>query len=137
MVIIWGYTPSETLPNNKIVGDGVNEIKQLFSALLFKTGIKGICVILEGISQKPVVKLSLVVDSESIYETSFSPARAREFSFELDETVFPKTKIEIVMSVSVGSVEVAISPIGIGMGFQKQNDEFVPTNHLALGVVIS
>ncbi|MCE7739158.1 MAG: hypothetical protein KAU62_18210 [Candidatus Heimdallarchaeota archaeon] len=136
MVIIWGYTPSEALPNSKIIGEGVNEIKQLFSAILFKTGIKGICVNLEGISKKPVVKLSLVIDSESIYETSFSPERAREYSYELDETVFPKTKIEVVMSVSNGSVEVAISPIGIGMGFQKQDGEFVPTNHLALGVII-
>ncbi len=137
MVIIWGYTPSEALPNNKIIGERVNVIKQLFSAILFKTGIKGICVNLGGISQKPVVKLDLVIDSESIYETSFSPKRARKYSFELDEIIFPKTKIEVVMSVSNGSVEVAISPIGTGMGFQKQDDEFVPTNHFPLGVIIS
>ncbi len=136
MVIIWGYTPSETLSNNKIVGEGISEIKQMFSALLFKTGVKGFAVKLEEISPLSQVKLALVIDSQPISETTISPEKAGEFSFDLDELVIPKTKIEVVLIVLKGFIEVSISSIGTGMGFQKVDNEFVPTNHLALGVVI-
>ena len=135
MEIIWGYTPSETLPNSKVIGEEISEIKQMYSALLFKTGVLGFSVKLEEIAHKPLVKLVLVIDSQLVFETTISPDSAGEFSFNLDELVIPKIKIEVGLLVLKGLLEISISSIGTGMGFQKIDDEFVPTNHLALGVI--
>ena len=136
MEIIWGYTPSETLPNSKVIGEEISEIKQMYSALLFKTGVLGFSAKLEKISHNTLVKLVLVIDSQLVFETTISPESAGEFSFKLNESIIPKTKIEVGLLVLEGLLEISISSIGTGMGFQKIDDEFVPTNHLALGVIV-
>ena len=108
----------------------------MYSALLFKTGVLGFSAKLEKISHNTLVKLVLVIDSQLVFETTISPESAGEFSFKLNELIIPKTKIEVGLLVLGGLLEISISSIGTGMGFQKIDDEFVPTNHLALGVIV-
>ena len=51
--------------------------------------------------------------------------------------IIPKSKIEVILQVLKGSIEINISSIGTGMGFHKVQDEFVPTNHFALGIIVT
>ncbi len=136
MVLIWGYTSTNTLEKNKEIGRGVQEVKQLFSALLFQTGIKGVCVNIAAFHENTTARISLYIDSEKVFETDFSPEEAREYIFELENKVHPVLKIEVALQVIEGLVEVPLSSIGIGMGFQRTNEDFLPTNHLALGLIL-
>jgi hypothetical protein len=136
MTIIWGYTRSEKLSTDEIIGERVKEIKQMFSALIFKNGLKGFSVNFEAIHHLPVIKFSLIIDSIAVDVITFSPERSGEFTFILDEIVYPKSKIEVSMEVLKGSVEISTSSIGTGMGFQKIDDAFVPTYHFALGLIV-
>ncbi len=136
MNCIWGYTSSSTLDTQKELGKEIKEAKQLFSALLFKEGISGICVVITKLSDKPLIELELVVDEEIISSYELSPTQKGEFPFELEEKIIPVTKIEVKIKVLEGLVSLPISAIGNGMGFQLVDNEFVPTNHLGLGLII-
>ena len=136
MNCIWGYTSSSALAVEKELGKEIKEAKQVFSALLFKEGISGMCVVFTKSSEKPMVVLELIVDERTLSSIDFSPTGEGEFSFELDEKVIPQTKIEIKIRVIEGLVSLPISAIGNGMGYQLVDKEFVPTNHLGLGLII-
>lgn len=136
MVIIWGYTPANTLKKNKKIGGELKEVKQLFSALLFQTGIKGICVNIAKVQKNTSARISLHIDSEKVFEEDFFPEIAQEYFFKLWEEKKADIKIEIVFQIIKGSVELPTSAIGIGMGFLKTGKEFLPTNHLALGLIL-
>jgi len=134
MVTIWGYTSSETLENNKEVGREIKAVKQLFSALLFKSGIKAISTEIASVQENTTARISLYIDDKKVHEYDFSPEEAKFYSFGLEEIVYPKSKIEVVLEVITGLLEIPISSIGIGMGFQRTDQEYLPTNHLALGL---
>lgn len=136
MIKVWGYTPSATLPSPKTLGVDVKEVKQVFSALLFREGVKGVCVQIERIERLPKAIIQLLIDDNVVLTTHFSPTEAKEFRYEMKETVNPKIKIEVVFKVEQGSISLPVSSIGIGMGFQKIARDFVPMNHLGLGLII-
>ncbi len=136
MIKIWGYTPSATLPSSKTLGVDIDEVKQVFSALLFKEGVKGVVVQIEQIGSNPKAIIQLVIDDNVVLTTHFSPREAKEFCYEIDETVYPKIKIEVVFKVEQGTISLPVSAIGNGMGFQKIADDYVPMNHLGLGLII-
>ncbi len=136
MTIIWGYTPSTPLSSFKKIGEDVKEAKQVFSALLFKAGIKGVIVYIADFTENVKVKVQLVVDSKEALEIHFSPEKTGEHLFEADSIFYPKIQIEVIIVVKNGRVNLPLSSIGSGMGFQKLEDQFVPTNHLGLGLVI-
>ena len=81
--------------------------------------------------------MKLVIDSKVVHETSFSPTETTEYFFEFEEIFYPEVKIEIIMEVEDGTVLLPISSIGNGMGFQKIQGKFVPTKHLALGLILA
>ena len=136
MIKVWGYTPSATLPLLKILGIDVKEVKQVFSALLFKEGVKGVCVQIERIEGPSKAIIQLLIDDKIVLTNHFSPTESKEFHFEMKETINPKIKIEVVFKVEQGSISLPVSSIGNGMGFQKIADDFVPMNHLGLGLII-
>ena len=136
MQIIWGYTPEDILTSNKIVGGEIIAVKQVFSALLFKEGVQGMCVNFVSVEKNAEVNIELFVDSEKVLEEKFSPAKAQEYYFKLVELIIPKLKIEIILHVVAGLVTLPLSSIGTGMGFQKTADDYQPTNHLALGLLV-
>ena len=136
MIKVWGYTPSDTLPSPKTLGVDINEVKQVFSALLFKEGVKGVVVLIERIGGHPKVIIQLVIDDSVVLTTHFSPKEAKEFCYEIKETVNPKIKIEVVFKVEQGTISLPVSAIGNGMGFQKIAEDYVPMNHLGLGLII-
>ena len=82
------------------------------------------------------VKMQLMVDSKEVLEIHFSPEKKGEHLFEADSIFYPKIQIEVIIEVKYGRVNLPLSSIGSGMGFQKIDDQFVPTNHLGLGLVI-
>ena len=137
MEIIWGYTASEEMLERREIGNEVKEVKQLFSALLFKSGIKGISAVILGITGSPQITMSLEIDSKQVFVKNFSPIEAEEFYFNSNRIFYPETKIEIFMKVENGTVFIPISSIGNGMGYQKSKEEFQPTKHFALGLIIS
>ena len=134
--IIWGYTPTEVLSSLKEVGNEIKEVKQIFSALIFKNGISGITIKISEIKKEPRITISLSVDDEIIKSLDFSPDSSGEFSFEMEEKIIPKTKIEVAIRIDEGVIFLPISTIGTGMGYHKINDDFVPTNHLPLGLIV-
>ncbi|MHA1200932.1 MAG: hypothetical protein ACTSQ4_00225 [Candidatus Heimdallarchaeaceae archaeon] len=136
MIKVWGYTPSATLPSPKILGAGIEEVKQVFSALLFRDGVKGVCVQIEKIEGHPKAIIQLFIDDTVVLTTNFSPTESKDFCYEIEETINPKIKIEVVFKVEQGSISLPVSAIGSGMGFQKINNDFVPMNHLGLGLII-
>ncbi len=136
MTIIWGYDPSTALSSFKKIGEDIKEAKQVFSALLFKAGVKGVIVYIADFTENVKVKMQLMVDSKEVFEIHFSPEKTGEHLFEADSVFYPKIKIEVVFAVKNGRVNLPLSSIGSGMGFQKLEDQFVPTNHLGLGLVI-
>ena len=136
MNCIWGYTSSSKLNMEKILGNEIKEAKQIFSALLFKAGISGVCVVFTKITRNPLVVLELIIDDNLISSFDFSPTREGEYSFELVEQVIPQSKIEVKIKVLEGQVNLPLSAIGNGMGYQLVDREFVPTNHLGLGLII-
>ncbi len=135
---IWGYTPEDTLESIKEIGSKISAVKQIFSALLFSVGIKGTCVNIISFEKNTFVKIKLHIDSEKVFEKDFLPHEAKEYYFELEEVIIPKSKIEVILEVMEGSVQIPLSSIGVGMGFQKTETEknYQPTNHLALGLLI-
>lgn len=136
MEIIWGYTATEILPSLKKVGKDIKEVKQVFSAILFKNGINGVAIKINEIKKEPRIKISLFVDDRISKNEDFSPQNSGEYSFMTNEVFVPKTKIEVLVKVDEGMIFLPISAIGTGMGFHKINDNFVPTNHLPLGLII-
>lgn len=136
MINVWGYTPSDTLLLPKTLGVDIKEAKQVFSALLFRDGVRGVCTQIESIEGHPKVTIQLVIDDTVVLTTHFSPTESKEFYYEMEETINPKTKIEVVFKVEQGSVSLPVSAIGNGMGFQKIDDDFVPMNHLGLGLIV-
>lgn len=136
MIKVWGYTPSATLPSPKILGVDIKEVKQVFSALLFRDGVKGVCIQIERIEGHPKAIIQLLIDDTVALTTHFSPTESKEFYYEMEETIDPKIKIEVVFKVEQGSISLPVSAIGNGMGFQKIADDFVPMNHLGLGLII-
>ncbi len=136
MECIWGYTSSEILPSDKELGSDIKEAKQLFSAILFSSGIVGSCVRINKISGSPKVDLILVIDDEIILTKSFSPKKEGDYRIEMKELFKPKTKIEVLIKVEDGIIYLPISAIGTGMGYQKTDNEFLPTNHFGLGIII-
>ncbi len=115
----------------------MKEAKQIFSAILFEKGINGIAININKIEEKPQIKLSLVIDEVIAFEQYLSPPNIGECTFMMEKEIIPKTKIEICVVVKEGIIHLPISAIGTGMGFHKMSDEFVPTNHLPLGIIIS
>lgn len=136
MEIIWGYSPEKTLDFTKEIGEKVIAVKQVFAALLFKTGIKGICTKIDSFKANTSVNIELDIDSVKVFEEKFYPNRAKIYYFELPEVIKPKLKIEVLLNVENGYVTLPLSSIGTGMGFQKTDQDFQPTNHLALGLLI-
>ena len=136
MIKVWGYTPSATLHSPKALGADVKEVKQVFSALLFRVGVKGVCVQIERIEGHSKVIIQLLIDDNVVLTTHFSPTESKEFCYEIEETIIPRTKIEVVFKVEQGSISLPVSAIGNGMGFQKIAGDFVPMNHLGLGLII-
>ena len=136
MIKVWGYTPSATLPLPKILGVDVKEVKQVFSALLFKEGVKGVCVQIDRIEGHSKTIIQLLIDDNVVLTNHFSPTESKEFHYEMKETITPKIKIEVVFKVEQGSISLPVSSIGNGMGFQKIADDFIPMNHLGLGLII-
>ncbi len=136
MEIIWGYSPEKTLDYTKRIGKEVVAVKQIFSALLFKTGIKGVCAKIDSFKVNTSVNIELDIDSAKIFEENFFPNKAKIYYFELPKTILPKSKIEVLLNVENGYVTLPLSAIGTGMGFQKIDQDFQPTNHLALGLLI-
>lgn len=136
MIKVWGYTPSATLPSLKTLGADINDVKQVFSALLFKEGVKGVVVKIEKIVDQPKANIQLVIDDNIVLTVDFSPKEAKVFCYEIDETVNPKTKIEVVFKVEQGTISLPVSAVGNGMGFQKIDGDFLPMNHLGLGLII-
>ena len=136
MTIIWGYSPESKLSNSKEIGTNILEVKQVFSALLFKEGISGIVIRVDEVEDQTQVIAHLVVDDESILSESFYPKEAGDFSFKTENLVRPITKIEAGIEIIKGSLRLPTSVIGNGMGFQKVDEKFQPTNHLCLGLII-
>ena len=136
MNCIWGYTASSTLAEQKELGSEIKEAKQIFSALLFKDGITGMCAVISRSTEESVVVLELIIDDEVVTSVDFSPVKEGEFYFELEEKVIPQIKIEVKIKVLEGMVSLPKSAIGNGMGYQLVDKEFVPTNHLGLGLII-
>jgi len=136
MKIIWGYTPEDLLETSKEIGVDILSVKQLFSALLFKNGIKGISIEIVSYTDNAAVNISLIIDSAKVFDEDFSPKESKRYDFLLSEIVFPSSKIEVELTVKEGSVTLPISSIGVGMGFQKQSDKYLPTNHIALGLIL-
>lgn len=136
MTIIWGYDSSIPLSSFKKIGEDIKEAKQVFSALLFRAGIKGVIVYIADFTENVKVKMLLMVDSKKVLEIHFNPETKGEHLFEADSIFYPKIKIEVVIAVKNGRVNLPLSSIGSGMGFQKLEDQFVPTNHLGLGLII-
>jgi hypothetical protein len=137
LIIIWGYTPADTLPTLKKMGGKTKEAKQVFSSILFRRGINGIAINIEKIEEKTQIKLNLVIDEVIVFEKYLSPPTTGKCTFMLEKEIIPISKIEICVVVEKGMIHLPISAIGTGMGFHKSNDEFVPTNHLPLGIIIS
>lgn len=135
MTIIWGYTPSATLSTLKKIGLDVKEAKQVFSALLFRAGIQGVSINIAEYTENTKVKIQLIIDSEEAFEIHFNPDKTGDHLFEADSIFYPKIEIEIVISVKDGNISLPLSSIGSGMGFQKQENQFVPTNHLGVGLI--
>ncbi len=136
MIKVWGYTPSATLPSPKTLGVDINDVKQVFSALLFKEGVKGVVVKIEEITGQPKANIQLVIDDTIVLTVDFSPKEAKEYCYEMEETVNPKIKIEVIFKVEQGTISLPVSAVGNGMGFQKTADDFLPMNHLGLGLII-
>ena len=136
MNIIWGYTPTEEEPILKKLGSEIIEAKQVFSALIFRQGIKGICIQIDSLEDNPEVTLDLIVDDIKILTSTFSPAIPKKYRFEIEEINYPKLKIEVIISINQGSISLPISAVGNGMGFQKIENKFVPTKHFGLGLIV-
>ncbi len=136
MTIIWGYSANEELPKIKELGKEITEAKQVFSALLFKEGIKGLVIRIESILEETEAILQLIIDGEICLSENLLPAEPGDFTFEMKEVMFPETKIEAVVKIIKGCIQLPTSSIGNGMGFQKKDDNFQPTKHLGLGLII-
>ena len=136
MTVVWGYSPEETLELTKEVGKEVQAVKQVFSALLFKAGIKGICTRIPQFEDNTSVIIKLYIDSIKVFKEEFSPQGTIDYYFELPDVIYPKSKIEVVLEVKRGFVTLPVSSIGTGMGFQKTDDKFQPTNHLPIGLIL-
>ncbi|MBY9000792.1 MAG: hypothetical protein KGD64_07765 [Candidatus Heimdallarchaeota archaeon] len=136
MTKIWGYTPSATLPSPKILGSEIKVIKQVFSALLFRDGVKGVCVQIEDSMDSARVKIQLIIDDDVILTSYFSPTEKKEYDFTMEKIVIPKVKIEVLFVIESGTVILSVSAIGSGMGFQQIGGEYTPTNHFSLGLII-
>ena len=136
LTVIWGYSPDDKLNQNKVIGQEISEMKQVFSALLFESGINGIIIRIESIQKKTEAIMQLIVDNELIISENFYPTKPGDFKFNTKDTIRPKTKIEVVVKLISGSMHLPISAIGNGMGFLKRNETYKPTNHLGLGLII-
>ncbi|MHA1953172.1 MAG: hypothetical protein ACXAAM_03295 [Candidatus Heimdallarchaeaceae archaeon] len=136
MTIIWGYSPDSKLPQNKEIGDVIPEVKQVFSALLFKKGINGIVIRIESVQEQTEAVMKLIIDDEVVISENLIPKESGDFTFEARETLLPKTKIEVVVEIIRGCIQLPISAIGNGMGFQKKDGSYQPTNHLGLGLIL-
>ncbi len=136
MTIIWGYSPDSKLPKNKIISLDISEVKQVFSALLFNEGIKGIIIRIESIQEQTEVVMKLIIDDEVVISENLFPSESGDFSFEAEEILLPKTKIEVAVEIIKGCIQLPISAIGNGMGFQKKDGLYQPTNHLGLGLIL-
>ncbi len=115
----------------------MKEAKQVFSAIIFKKGIKGIAINIDKVEENPQIKLNLVIDEVIVFEKHLSPPNTGECTFMMEKEIIPISKIEICVAVEKGIIYLPISAIGTGMGFHKKSDGFVPTNHLPLGIIFS
>lgn len=115
----------------------MKEAKQVFSAILFKKGIKGIAINIDKVEENPQIKLNLVIDELIVFEKHLSQTNTGECSFMMEKEIIPISKIEICVVVEKGIVYFPVSAIGTGMGFHKKSNKFVPTNHLPLGIIVS
>lgn len=136
MTIIWGYSPDSKLPRNKEIGHAISEVKQVFSALLFKEGIKGIIIRIESIQEQTEAVMKLIIDGEAVISEHLITTEPGDFTFKTKDAVLPKTKIEVALEIIKGCIQLPISAIGNGMGFQKKDGSYQPTNHLGLGLII-
>ncbi len=136
MNIIWGFSSEEKLLESKKIGKEILEVKQVFSALLFKSGIKGLIVRIESIIETGEAVVQLAIDDEQCLSKALSLKEPGEYSFEMKDVKIPHTKIEVILEVTKGCIELPTSSIGNGMGFQKRNDTYQPTKHLGLGLII-
>ena len=56
--------------------------------------------------------------------------------FELDKKEYAEKKIEIILSVEEGEIVIPCSDVGVGMGFFYTGEKYIPTQHLALGLIV-
>ena len=136
MTIIWGYTSDDENVGKKLLDRKKEEIKQVFSAFLFQSGFIGIAVELDNIIIQPQAHLLLIVDDKEISENFFSPKNSGIYTFKTEETIFPKSKIEVILQIWEGAVTISTSALGNGMGYIKEQGKFIPTQHFALGLVL-
>lgn len=136
MTKIWGYTPTAVLSTQKLLSGEFTEIKQVFSALLFREGVKGVCIKIEEVAESTQICVQLQVDENIVLTSHFSAKETGEYDFTMEEIVIPKVKIEVLLTLESGDLVIPISAIGNGMGFQKIKGEFSPTNHFGLGLII-
>jgi len=137
MTIIWGYSSEDTLSKGKEVGKEVIKVKQIFSALLFREGIKGMSIRIESFEKETEAVLELIIDDETILSSEFSPSETGDLIFEIPDKIIPQTKIEIIAKVTKGALVLPISSIGNGMGFHMRDDSYIPTTHLGLGILLA
>ncbi|NPD88551.1 MAG: hypothetical protein HGN29_07495 [Asgard group archaeon] len=136
MTIIWGYSPDSKLPRSKKIGHAIPEVKQVFSALLFKEGINGIIIRIESIQEQTEAIMKLIIDDEVVISENLVSTVPGDFTFKTEDTLLPKTKIEVAVEIIKGCIQLPISAIGNGMGFQKKDGSYLPTNHLGLGLIL-
>ncbi len=145
MKTIWGYSESDS-NSTKLIGseNDVNaslstiypKAKQVFSALVAKEEIKGISIHIENIICKALVTVCLIIDDEKVYEQTLTVTENGIKEFLIKKILTAKTKIEIEISVKEGVISVPTSSIGIGMGYIFTNETYLPSQHLAFGVMV-
>jgi hypothetical protein len=136
LIIVWGFSSDDKLLESKQIGRDVLEVKQVFSALLFKSGVQGIIVRIESVIEKSEATIQLLIDDEPCLSDTLSLEKPGDYTSEMKDLKIPNTKIEIVFKIIKGCVGLPTSSIGNGMGFQKIAGKYQPTKHLGLGLII-
>ncbi|MCG3222243.1 MAG: hypothetical protein H7641_12765, partial [Candidatus Heimdallarchaeota archaeon] len=87
MTIIWGYSPESKLSKNKEIGHVIPEVKQVFSALLFKEGINGIIIRIVSVQEETEAVMQLIIDDEVAISENLFLSASGDFTFEAEETL--------------------------------------------------
>ncbi len=135
MLIQWAYDEKAKLDKLKYVGKEIKAIKQLFSAFLYREGVQGVAVSIASVSGNPKVEVRLIADEIVKFRSIFSPTLPDTYIFSSDGPIIAKKKIEIELEVTNGEIGLKISSIGVGMGFMRKEDSYVPTMHMSIGLI--